>query len=183
MISITDLDFINFDFTKWFDYFINSFYSVCSYFLNDILTPIVDVLFSSKLVVFTASIICCAAVSAIVYIIINSRSDSFDDCYFDSRISTPNMYSHVSDDVFSFGYSRYKYHRNKKEMDEFFKNNPSFIYMTRDGVKFFAKDWNKRSTGKKKAVDYKAMERYFFATQKKSNSNEKNNSNIDVSAD
>lgn len=169
--------------SQWWNDFYSSFGSVLSFFFNKVFRSIADILFDSKIIVFTSVFVACAAVSAIVYIILKSRSDSFDDCYIDSRISTPNMYSHVADDVFSFGYSRYKYHRNKKEMDEFFKNNPSFIYMTKDGVKFFAKDWNKRSTGKKKAVDYKAMERYFFATQKKSNSNEKNNSNIDVSVD
>lgn len=175
--------FSDYNFSEWWDYFVSAFESVSSFFLFDVFEPIQDILFNSKLVIFTACAIALSAVSAIVYIILNSRSDSFDDCYFDSRISTPNMYSHVSDDVFSFGYSRYKYHRNKKEMDEFFKNNPSFIYMTKDGVKFFAKDWNKRSTGKKKAVDYKAMERHYFSTNKTSNSNEKNNSNIDVSVD
>lgn len=175
--------FGDFDFSQWWSYFVDSILEIVDHFLGDIMSPIFDILFGSKLVVFTAVFVALSAISAIVYIILNSRSDIFDDCYIDSRISTPNMYSHVADDVFSFGYSRYKYHRNKKEMDEFFKNNPSFIYMTKDGVKFFAKDWNNRSTGKKKAVDYKAMERYFFATQKKSNSNEKNNSNIDVSVD
>ena len=173
----------DFDIVEWWGYFSESFFEVFGEGFGPAISSITEILFQSKLVVFTAVFIVMSAISAIVYIIINSRSDSFDDCYIDSRISTPDMYSHVSDDVFSFGYSRYKYHRNKKEMDEFFKNNPSFIYMTKDGVKFFAKDWNKRSTGKKKAVDYKAMERYFFATQKKSNSNEKNNSNIDVSVD
>ena len=133
MISIFD-----FDFSEFWAYFIQSFSDVVDYFLGYTLPSIADVLFGSKLVVFTAVVISFSAISAVVYIILNSRSDSFDDCYIDSRISTPNMYSHVADDVFSFGYSRYKYHRNKKEMDEFFKNNPSFIYMTKDGVKFFA---------------------------------------------
>ena len=173
----------DFDIVEFWEYFTESFLQVFGEGFGPVISSITEILFQSKLVIFTAVFIAFSAISAIVYIILNSRSDSLDDCYFDSRISTPNMYSHVADDVFSFGYSRYKYHRNKKEMDEFFKNNPSFIYMTKDGVKFFAKDWNKRSTGKKKALDYKAMERYFFATQKKSNSNEKNNSNIDVSVD
>ena len=181
MISITDLDFTNFDFDEWWFYFVNSFYDVCSYFFTKIIDPIIDILFNSKFVVFTASIICCSAVSAIVYIILNSRSDSFDDCYIDSRISTPDMYSHVSDNFISFGYSQYRYFRNKKHVNEFFKNNPSFIYMTKDGVKFFSKDWNKKKFGGSSNNNkYKAMERYYFATNKTTNSKEKN---IDISVD
>ena len=128
MISITDLDFTHFDFDDWWFDFVNSFYSVCAYFFNDILSPILDVLFSSKLVVFTAVIICFAAVSAIVYIIINSRSDSFDDCYIDSRISTPDMTTYNAYPrrfhftgfyrPFSMLHSLYRYFDNKEKKAE-----------------------------------------------------------------
>ena len=53
--------------------------------------------------------------------------------------------------------------------------------MTKDGVKFFSKDWNKRSFGSRSNNNnYKAMERYYFSTNKTSNPKEKN---IDISAD
>ena len=176
MISISD-----FNFSQWWSYFFSSFTDVGEYFLAHVLSPITDVLFSSKLVVFTAVAVACSAISAIVYIILNSRSDSFDDCYIDSRISTPDMYSHVSENFTSFGYSQYRYFRNKKHVNEFFKNNPSFIYMTKDGVKFFSKDWNKKKFGGSfNNNKYKAMERYYFATNKTTNSKEKN---IDISVD
>lgn len=175
---------IDFDFSQWWVFFKNSFFEVAEFFLGDIFSPIYDILFSSKIVVFTAVSVSCAAISAVVYIILNSRSDNFDDGYLNSRISTPDMYSSLPTDITMFGYSGYKHyrkHKNKKEAEEFFKNNPSFIYMTKDGVKFFSKDWNKKKFGgSSNSNKYKAMERHYFATNKTSNSKEKN---IDISAD
>lgn len=83
--------FGDFDFSQWWTYFVSSIGEISEYFLGNIFSPITDVLFSSKLVVFTAVFVALSAISAIVYIILNSRSDSFDDCYIDSRISTPDM--------------------------------------------------------------------------------------------
>lgn len=83
--------FGDFDFSQWWTYFVSSIGEIAEYFLGNIFSPIADVLFSSKLVIFTAVFVALSAISAIVYIILNSRSDSFDDCYIDSRISTPDM--------------------------------------------------------------------------------------------
>lgn len=124
----------DFDFSQWWVFFKDSFLDVVDFFLGNILSPIFDILFSSKVVVFTAVSIACAALSAIVYIILNSRSDNFDEFYIDSRMSTPDIYSRIPTDITMFGYSGYKHyrkHQNKKKADEFFKNNPSFIYMHR----------------------------------------------------
>lgn len=77
--------------SQWWNDFYSSFGSVSSFFFNKVFRSIADILFDSKIIVFTSVFVACAAVSAIVYIVLNSRSDSFDDCYIDSRISTPDM--------------------------------------------------------------------------------------------
>ena len=83
--------FSDFDFSQWWSYFVDTILEIVDYFLGNIISPIFDILFGSKLVIFTAVFVAFSAISAIVYIILNSRSDSFDDCYFDSRITTPDM--------------------------------------------------------------------------------------------
>lgn len=177
----------DFDFSKWWFFFKSSFIDVADFFLGDIFSPISDILFSSEMVVFTAFSVACAAVSAVVYIILNSRSDNFDDGYLNSRISTPDMYNSFPTDITMFGYSGYKHyrkHKNKKEAEEFFKNNPSFFYITKDGFKFFSKDWNKKKFGSSSNNKYKSMERYYFSTNKSTNNTSNyREKNIDVSAD
>ena len=76
---------------QWWNDFHSSFSSVSSFFFNKVFRSIADILLDSKIIVFTSVFVAFAAVSAVVYIILNSRSDSFDDCYIDSRISTPDM--------------------------------------------------------------------------------------------
>lgn len=117
--------FGDFDFSQWWTYFVSSIGEIGEYFLGNIFSPITDVLFSSKLVVFTAVFVAFSAISAIVYIILNSRSDSFDDCYIDSRISTPDMTTYNAYPrrfhftgfyrSFSMLHSLYRYFDNKEK--------------------------------------------------------------------
>ena len=81
----------DFDIVEWWGYFVESFFEVFGEGFGTAISFVTEILFQSKLVVFTAVFIAFSAISAIVYIFLNSRSDSFDDCYIDSRISTPDM--------------------------------------------------------------------------------------------
>ena len=120
--------FGDFDFSQWWSYFVSSIAEIGEYFLGNIMSPIMDVLFSSKLVVFTAVFVAFSAISAIVYIILNSRSDSFDDCYIDSRIATPDMTTYNAYPrrfhftgfyrPFSMLHSLYRYFDNKEKKAE-----------------------------------------------------------------
>ena len=162
----------DFDFSQWWFFFKSSFIDVADFFLGDIFSPISDILFSSKMVVFTAFSVACAAVSAVVYIILNSRSDGFDDCYLNSRMTTSAMYNSFPTDITMFGYSGYKHyrkHKNKKEAEanrkaaeearerdraeaegfanEYFEHNQTRMTVSYNGFKFYAPNWYKRNWG------------------------------------
>ena len=155
--------------------------SSCFEFLKNSISDIINVMFGSRLVFFFSLFLIGTVISTLVAIFMKAPDISADSSYPQYVLIKPrDLYSSLSSGVAGRGFKLGRYFSNKKKVSEFFKNNPSFIYMTKDGVKFFSKDWNKRSFGSKKKLDYKAMERYYFATNKTSNSKEKN---IDVSVD
>ena len=157
---------------QWWNDFYSSFSSVSSFFFDKVFRSIADILLDSKIIVFTAVFFACAAVSAVVYIILNSRSDNFDDGYLNSCISTPDMYSSFPTDITMFGYSGYKRfskRKSKKEAEanriaaeearerdraeaegfanEYFEHNQTRMTVSYNGFKFYAPNWYKRNWG------------------------------------
>lgn len=118
----------DFDIVEFWDYFVESLFAVFSEGFGPAISAVTEILFQSKIVVFTAVFIAFSAISAIVYIILNSRSDSFDDCYIDSRISTSDMATYNANPrsfhftgfyrPFSMLHSLYRYFDTKEKKAE-----------------------------------------------------------------
>lgn len=156
--------------------------SGCFEFLKNSISDIINVMFGSRLVFFFSLFLIGTVIATLVSIFMKAPDISADSSYPQYGLIKPrDLYSSLASGVAGRGFKLGRYFSNKKKANEFFKNNPSFIYMTKDGVKFFSKDWNKRSFGTGSNNNkYKAMECHYFAINKTSNPKE---NNIDVSAD
>lgn len=156
--------------------------SSCFEFLKNSISDIINVMFGSRLVFFFSLFLIGTVIATLVSIFIKAPDISSYCSYPQYSLIKPrDLYSSLSAGVAGRGFKLGRYFSNKKKVNEFFKNNPSFIYMTKDGFKFFSKDWNKKKFGGSSNNNkYKAIERHYFAANKTSNSKERN---IDISAD
>ncbi|MGM9926907.1 MAG: hypothetical protein ACI35P_03060 [Bacillus sp. (in: firmicutes)] len=161
---------------QWWNTFYSSFSSVSSFFFNKVFRSIADILLDSKIIVFTAVFVACAAVSAVVYIVLNSRSDSFEDGLHEIPINgyirTPNMLNRLPENYFRFFvrlHNALRRRRSKKEAEanrkaaeearerdraeaegfanEYFERNQTRMTVSYNGFKFYAPNWYKRNWG------------------------------------
>ena len=125
----------------------------CFSFFVTVITDLADNIMFSRLGFFFAIFLIGTAITTIIAIFNNAPDVSADGSYPQYMLMKDNrysllkpidLYSSLSAGVFGRGFKLGRYISNKKKMDEFFQKNPSFIYMTKDGVKFFSKDWHKK---------------------------------------